>query len=197
MNGCLYDLALRPFARRIDTLREELLSRSRGRVLELGVGTGLNLRFYPPGVEVTGIEPDAAMLRRAKPRAAARAVQLLEGDAQALPFADASFDTVVGTLVLCTVPDPALAMREARRVLKPQGRLLLLEHVRRNTPLAGRVLDALTPLWKHVAGGCHLNRDPSQHFAEAGFLPRDEILVWGGYGRLWELEPSAQSASSS
>ena len=111
--------------------REWVCSRATGRVLEVAIGTGRNLPFYPPGVAITGIELSPAMLAIARRRAAELGleVELYEGDAQALPFAGASFDTVVCTLSLCAIPDHASAIAEMARVLRPGGRLLLLDHI--------------------------------------------------------------------
>lgn len=166
----LLDVATRPFWPQ----RKELIAEAEGRVLEIGIGTGANLPYYSGRVtEIVGIEPDAAMLDRA--RQAALALRLpapltLEvGDAQHLDFPDGSFDTVLMCLVLCTIPDPLQALREAGRVLKPGGQVLFLEHVR--SPEAGiaRWQDRLTPLWKVMACGCCLNRDTAATFREAGF----------------------------
>lgn len=111
--------------------REWVCSRATGRVLEVAIGTGRNLPFYPPEVTLTGVELSLAMLALARQRAAelGRDVDLREGDAQALPFADGSFDTVVCTLALCAIPDHAQAIAEMGRVLRPGGRLLLLDHI--------------------------------------------------------------------
>lgn len=164
------DLATRPFWPQ----RKEVIAGCRGRVLEVGIGTGANLPHYGPDVtEVVGIEPDAAMLDRA--RQASRKLPLsfpltlAVGDAQALDFPDESFDTVLMCLVLCTIPDPLRALREARRVLKPGGQLLFLEHVRSPDQGVAKWQDRLTPAWKHLACGCHLNRDTAATFREAGF----------------------------
>jgi ubiquinone/menaquinone biosynthesis C-methylase UbiE len=159
-----------------------------GRVLELGVGTGLNLPHYANAAEVVGIDPDPYMLSRARPRAAAaaRAVELVEGSAEALPFEDGSFDTVVAALSLCTIPDAAAALREARRVLRPDGRLLFLEHVRAERPWAARLQDRLERPWMRVAGGCHPNRDTVAAIGEAfevERLWRRGILVQGAARR--------------
>jgi ubiquinone/menaquinone biosynthesis C-methylase UbiE len=131
-----------------------------GRVLELGIGTGRNLPHYTSVDEVVGIEPDPLMLRRARPRAAAAPfpVRLVEGSAEALPFGEDEFDTIVVALALCTIPDPDAALREARRVLKPGGRILFLEHVRSSRPRLARFQDLITPVWMELAGGCHPNR---------------------------------------
>ena len=116
--------------------REWLGARARGRVLEVAIGTGRNLPHYPLDVTLTGVELSRAMLAIARQRAAdlGRDVDLREGDAEHLPFADASFDTVVCALSLCTIPDPAAAIAEMKRVLVPSGRLLLLDHIRSTWP---------------------------------------------------------------
>ena len=143
--------------------RRELLVQAGGRVLEIGVGTGANLAHYPreAGLELVAIDPDPGMLARAKRRAAqlGMAVELHQTGAYPLAFPDASFDTVVCTLCLCTIPDPAEALGEVRRVLRPGGRLLFLEHVRAKEPDLVRWQDRLAPPWKIVGRGCHPNRD--------------------------------------
>ncbi|MBI4312335.1 MAG: class I SAM-dependent methyltransferase [Chloroflexi bacterium] len=152
--------------------RQRLLAHAHGRMLELGAGTGANFPYYPGGVaQVVATEPDRHMRARAvkKALAAARPLLVQDADAQRLPFPDAAFDTVVGTLVFCTIPDPARALQEAQRVLKPGGQLLLLEHVRGPDPVRGAIQDALTPLWKRLAGGCHPNRDTLAAVKKAGF----------------------------
>ncbi len=143
-------------------LRREALRGLRGRVLELGIGTGRNLPLYPPAVErVSGIDPDEIMLSQAERRArkVPFPVELILASAEELPFEDGSFDAVVSTLVFCTVPDPPKALGEVRRVLKSGGEFRLLEHVRMEQKPIGWLQDKATPLWKHVAGGCHLDRD--------------------------------------
>ena len=127
-----------------------------GRVLELGVGTGLNLPYYDGAESVVGVDPDPHMLRRARRRGGA---ELVEASAEELPFPDESFDTVVAALSLCTIPDVAAALAEARRVLRPDGRLLFLEHVRSESERAAALQDRIEPLWTRLAGGCHPNRD--------------------------------------
>lgn len=111
--------------------REWLAERARGRVLEVAIGTGLNLRHYPAGTAVTGVELSPEMLTQARERAAAlgRTVELVGGDAESLPLEDSAYDTVVAALALCTIPDPVRAIEEMRRVLVPGGRLLLLDHI--------------------------------------------------------------------
>lgn len=136
--------------------RHALLQDVRGRVLELGAGTGANVEHYPPGAEVTYTEPDRHMAKRLR----ARGVEAVQAGAEALPFPDGSFDTVVATLVFCTVPDVAAALREARRVLRPDGQLLFLEHVRAAPgSRVARWQHRLRVPWKMIAGGCHCDRD--------------------------------------
>jgi len=144
-----------------------------GRVLEIGAGTGLNLPYYRHAAEVTATDPDAAMLGQAWKRAAkARApVTFVVADAQCLPFADGSFDTAVVALTFCTIPDPAAAFAEVRRVLRPGGVVRMLEHVRAPQPWAARLQDAATPAWSRLAGGCRPNRPTLETALAAGFEP--------------------------
>ncbi len=149
--------------------REWVCARASGRTLEVAIGTGRNIALYGPDVELIGVELSARMLELAKRRAAAagREAKLMIGDAQALDFPDASFDTVVITLALCTIPDPRAALQEAHRVLRPGGRIVLLEHVRSTVPvLAGlqRLIDRLP--WPATD---HLARDPLDHLGHVGF----------------------------
>jgi ubiquinone/menaquinone biosynthesis C-methylase UbiE len=156
-----------------DARRAALLSRASGSVVEIGAGTGLNLRHYPDSVtEVIATEPDPHMLRRLQREApAARVpVRLRRAPAETLPVEDASADVVVSSLVLCSVPDPATALAEARRVLRPGGRLLFLEHVRAAPGSSlERWQDRLRGLWRVVAGGCSPNRDTVAAIEAAGF----------------------------
>ena len=142
-----------------------------GDVLEVAVGTGRNLAFYPEGIRLTGIDISPAMLEIARRTAAALGVDadLRVGDAQALEFADASFDTVVITLGLCTIPDHERAIEEAARVLRPDGRLLLLEHVRSRVA-AVRVLQVIVEPMTSRWLGDHLLREPLAHLEAAGFV---------------------------
>ena len=185
----LQDRAARSYDRQMDFFdrvlftggREWAWSQARGEVLEVAVGTGRNFAHHPAGARVTGIELSPEMLGHARRRAAALGseVELREGDAQALEFAAESFDTVVITLALCTIPDDHAAVREARRVLRPGGRLVLLEHVRSPrgaVRIAQRILDPLSVRFE----GDHLLRDPLDYLEAEGFeIERAERLKWG------------------
>lgn len=141
--------------------RHELLGAARGRVLEVGAGTGINLEHYSEAVEeLVLVEPERAMARRLDQRLRTLDgdARIVEADAQALPFPDGSFDTVVCTLVLCSVPDPARALDELRRVLRPGGSFLFLEHVRSDDPRTARLQDRVNPVWRFVSNGCNCNR---------------------------------------
>lgn len=151
-------------------LRARLAGQAAGRILEIGYGVGSNWPHLPADVSYVGIEPDPFMRERAeRHRPPDRQLDLRDCDAQALDFPDASFDTVLATLVFCTIPDQQKALREVRRVLAPGGRLLFWEHVNAGSRLGRAVLNAITPLWKRVGGGCHPNRDTLQAIREAGF----------------------------
>ena len=166
-------------------MRRELLAEACGRTLELGAGSGHNLPFYTDRVsELVLSEPDPHMARRlrerldSEPPAPAR-VALIEGPAEDLPFDDGSFDTVVGTLVLCTVEDPRRALAEARRVLVEGGALLFIEHVRSENRRLAWWQDRLERPWGFFVGGCHPNRPTEQALADAGLwierLDRDRL----------------------
>lgn len=157
-------------------MRHELLAQARGRVLELGAGTGLNIGHYPEGIEgLTLVEPDPHMTKRLREKLtqASREAEVIEAPAERLPFPDDSFDTVALTLVLCTVPDPAAALTEVKRVLKPGGQLLFLEHVRSRDPDLAKWQDRWERPWHFLADGCHCNRDTVSAIGAAGFALGD------------------------
>lgn len=167
------------------TLRRQLLREVTGSVLEIGVGTGANLAYYNGVERVTVVDVHMGRLQGAVAKAAAReqtsfpyAVNL--ADAQQMPFAADQFDTVVGALVFCSIPDPARALAEIQRVLKPNGRLLLLEHVRGQNPIARRLTDWLQPPWFALQHECHLNRETKTAVSVAGFhIQSTSTHGWG------------------
>jgi ubiquinone/menaquinone biosynthesis C-methylase UbiE len=152
-------------------LKRKLLADATGRVLEIGVGTGLSFAHYPPGIELVGVEPSEPMLRRARRRATelGRAVTLIKAPAEELPLDDDSFDTAVSLSVLCTVDDPALVLAELCRVLRPGGKLVFLEHVRAEDPGRARWQERLERPWGWAAGGCHPNRTTLAAIEAANF----------------------------
>ena len=154
------------------SVREEIVGGARGRVLEVGAGTGANFAYYNDHAEeIIATEPDPFMLERAKRRAeeVGRPMELRQASAEELPFEDGSFDTVVSTLVMCSVTDPARALSEVRRVLKPSGELRMFEHVRYEHAFGAFWQDIITPVWRWFAAGCHPNRDTASLVREAGF----------------------------
>jgi ubiquinone/menaquinone biosynthesis C-methylase UbiE len=186
----LYDLCLGLAERgRFGRWRQWLAGGATGRTLDLGTGTGRNLQLFRPGVRAVALDPDRANLSRA--RARGPGVPLVLARAEALPFRAGAFDTVVCGLVLCSVDDPARALAEARRVLRPGGALRLLEHVRA-AGLAGRCQDLLQPGWTRVTGGCHPNRETERSVEEAGFsVDASTRRARGTWRRLQARAPAA------
>lgn len=192
-NAGSYDQLIAPFERVLfGGGREWVCSRAQGEVLEIAAGTGRNLPFYPEGVRLTAVELSPGMLEIARRRAQELGVQaeLRVGDAHDLPFPDASFDTVVATLALCTIPDDSRAVAEAARVLRPGGLLLLLEHVR-SPILPVRILQrAFNPLTVLIEND-HLIREPLRHIQDAGLVVEHlERSKWGVVERLAARKPS-------
>lgn len=142
-------------------MRREVLAGASGRTVDIGAGTGVNVELFPPGVtELVLAEPDPHMLKKLRQKLAqGKQGEAVQAPAESLPFADSSVDTVVFTLVLCTVPNPAAALAEAARILRPGGRLLFVEHVRSEDPGLARWQDRLEKPWRFLADGCHCNRD--------------------------------------
>lgn len=169
--AAFYDRLVAPMERTVlGPIRSDLVAHLTGTVLDVGAGTGANLRYFRDAATVVAAEPDPAMRRRltARLHEATVPVELSDAGAEDLPFPDASFDAVVFTLVLCTVGDPGRAIAEARRVLRPGGTLVALEHVRGHGRHARRQ-ERLDPLWTRVMAGCHLDRDTGAAIRSAGF----------------------------
>jgi ubiquinone/menaquinone biosynthesis C-methylase UbiE len=166
----LTDLAMRNGE--LKPFRERVIGSAEGRVLEIGAGSGLNLKFYRGATrEVLALEPDPKLMAMAqrKSRDASCPVNFLAGSAEAIPLGDRSVDTVVTTWTLCTIPDAVHALQEMRRVLKPGGRLMFVEHGLSPEDGIQKWQDRLTPAWKAIGGGCHLNRPISSLIERAGF----------------------------
>lgn len=152
--------------RRFTPYRQRLLAGVEGRVLEIGAGSGVNLPFYSDrATEILGLEPHPKLRAMAE----GAGLRVIQGSAEAIPLDGASVDTVVSTWTICSIPDADAALREMRRVLRPGGRLLFVEHGLAPDAGVQRWQHRLTPLWKHIAGGCHLDRDIPELIRSAGF----------------------------
>jgi ubiquinone/menaquinone biosynthesis C-methylase UbiE len=163
--------------------RRRLLARAQGRTLEIGGGTGLNIPLYPEGLEdLILAEPYEPMRRRLERRLASsgRSARTIDAAAESIPLPDGSLDTVVSTLVLCTVDDPARALAEIARVLSPGGQLLFIEHVRSHSPRVARWQDRFEAPWRHLAAGCRCNRDTLAQLGRSGFHHEHEDIRWRG-----------------
>jgi len=170
--AAMYDLVTRGSERSVlQHLRPLVAGGAAGQVLEIGVGTGANFPYYMEAAKIVATDPNPFMLQRAKKRArdVGLAVEFHQCPAEALPFANASFDTVISTLVLCSVSDQALTLAEIKRVLKPSGAFRFIEHVRADRSFTGQVQDFLTPVWRWFGAGCHLNRQTAASIKGAGF----------------------------
>ncbi|MGH2682579.1 MAG: class I SAM-dependent methyltransferase [Actinomycetota bacterium] len=176
-----WDVLMRVAPRQEKRNRGELVGPASGTVLEVGSGTGVNFRHYQDARVVVALEPEPTMARRARRRSAEAAVpvQVLRGVAEALPFGDAVFDTIVVCNVLCSVSDPVRAAGELRRVLRRGGTVRFYEHVRSLSARAARIQDTIQPLWSTVAAGCHPNRNPVAFLRAAGFEVRYRRLSVG------------------
>ena len=168
--------------------RRWLVTGARGLVLDLGCGTGRNLPLLPAGTRAVGLEPSWDTLQRARRRAPR--VLLVVGSAEALPFRDAAFDTVLSGLVFCSVPDAGQGLREVRRVLRPDGQLRMLEHVRSTQAWKARLQDLLQPAWTRITGGCHPNRDTERAVETGGFQIEDQSRRAKGTMRRFAASPA-------
>lgn len=166
-----YDSIMKVFKRtKIDKARKDLISQAHGHVLEIGSGTGLNFPLYNNVTHVTAIEPDTAMRNRsiAKKETLSIPITTYNAKAESLPFQNAMFDTVVSTLVFCTVSDPLKSIQEIIRVAKEDATILFLEHVKMKQPFVAKLQHFATPIWRRLADGCHLNRDTLQLIEQSG-----------------------------
>ena len=163
--------------------RHDLLAHARGQTLEIGSGTGLNLMHYPDDLDSLVLaEPELSMRKRLQntARRGERAARVIDAGAERLPFADATLDTVVSTLVLCTVAAPDVALREIGRVLRPDGQLLFIEHVRSDSPTLARWQDRLARPWQRFAEGCRCNRATLEPMGACGFRVDARLAAWRG-----------------
>ncbi|MDP4104917.1 MAG: methyltransferase domain-containing protein [Bacillota bacterium] len=166
-----YDTLMGPLERRsFKRIRINLLSKASGKVLELGSGTGINFPLYHSLESVTAIEPSTYMIEKSiqKKQKSLIPIEIVHASAERLPFPDNTFDTVIGTLVFCTIPNVEKAIEEMKRVCKPEGRILLFEHVRMGNSILAHLQDWLTPFWKKICDGCCLNRNTVQVLKENG-----------------------------
>lgn len=208
----LMNLAMRN--RELSRLRATWIPRARGDVLEIGIGSGLNFPYYSSEVRhIYGVDPSAELQRFARKRlnsAAAPVDFLLQSAAQPLPLPEESIDTVIVTWALCSIEDASRALLQARRVLKPDGQLIFIEHGCAPDPGVLRWQNRLTPAWKHIAGGCHLNRKVDDLIAGAGFQiaelrttylsgPRPLTFMYQGIAKpgLWNQEPDSSAEAMS
>ncbi len=179
MFAASYDFLMKGMERQyFRKIREGLLRQAKGRTLEIGAGTGANLEWYESGHEKERVflEPSRPMLTRGIRKGMKKTGTPVQGDAAQLPFPPRFFDTVVVTLVLCSVERWTDAIQEIRRVLKTDGKLIFLEHVRSSRPAIRRLQEWLTPLWKHVAAGCHLDR-PTDVMVEQNFIAEEKTVL--------------------
>jgi ubiquinone/menaquinone biosynthesis C-methylase UbiE len=179
----IYDLAMKPLeGKRFKQIRRNLLHKAHGRVLEIGSGSGINFPLYKNVEQVDAIEPDSFMIEKSferKERASVTIHSHLE-KAENLPFPDDTFDSVVATLVFCTIPDPLKALKEIKRVSKPKATMLFFEHVKMEQPFMAKTQELLTPVWKKICDGCHLNRDTLSIIKRAGFQVDDVKFYYKG-----------------
>ncbi|MCM3766914.1 class I SAM-dependent methyltransferase [Neobacillus niacini] len=166
-NGMIFFMG--PLERnKFKSIRKELLSQATGTVLEIGAGTGINFPLYGTVEKVTAIEPSPYMIESSQSRReqAVVPIEMVQAGAENLPFAADTFDTVVATLVMCTIPNPEEAFQEMRRVCKPGGKILFFEHIKMENRFLAALQDWLTPAWKKICDGCCLNRNTLELLAD-------------------------------
>lgn len=172
----VYDILEWPMEMMVSGWRERLMSGAKGKVLEVGVGTGKNIPYYPDDAEVTGIDFSERMIEKAKKKSSERDnVKVLLMDAEKMLFEDNFFDTVITSCVFCSVPDPVRGLEEIRRVCKNGGKILMLEHVRSDKKIVGKMMDVMNTIPLHIYGA-NINRRTYDNLLKAGFR-KDDIRV--------------------
>ncbi len=171
-----YDGFMHGFERKLHNKRKHLLSNLSGQVIGVGEGTGINFQFYPDDVIVHAVEPSLPMLEKAKIKASAKSNITFYNKGINDPtlnehFKEQSIDTIICTLVLCTIPDPKNALQNFKRWLKPEGKLIIMEHIHASKPINKVMQNLVNPAWKVFGEGCHLNRNTDLLIKEAGFEP--------------------------
>ncbi len=185
----MYDIFERPFRKKFSRLRKRLVKNAAGRTLEVGIGTGNNIPFYPGTVELTGIDLSHKMISIAQKKSkGGTKVNLQLMDAENMLFDDNSFDTVVSFGTLCSIPDPDRGLKEIRRVCRDGGKILMLEHVRSNNKIAGKLMDLINPLTRRIIGD-NINRRTYENILKAGFSPRDIVVedIWADIVKLFQI----------
>lgn len=170
--------------REITDERRRWIPRATGRVLEIGIGSGLNLPHYRD-CEVVGLDPSPQLIARAAAKQSSVPIEIVEGTAEALPFPDRSFDTIVTTYTLCSVGDPGRALAEARRVMRPEARVIFVEHGLAPDPGPRAWQRRITPAWRIVGGNCHLDRDLPSLFRDAGLAMIERETGYRESGPRW------------
>ena len=190
-NAALYDKLLAPVDGTLTKWRKELLKDVSGKTLEIGIGTGKNIQHYPAGVTLTGIDSSERMLKYAHRRANGytHIDQLLKMDAEDLIFPDNTFDTVVASCVFCSVSDPIKGFHEIKRVCKENGTILLLEHVRSQKKILGKIMDILNPI-SYTLYGDNINRKTYDNLILAGFEPSqiEAVNVWSDIWQIFRIK---------
>ncbi len=187
-NKCCYDFFMDPVEKAFLTkLRKKLLEEAKGKILEIGSGTGVNFELYN-NHQVVAIEPDKKLRDESLKKVNGRNITIISGDAENLDFDDNEFDTVVVTLVLCTIPDYKKSLLEIKRVCKKGGKILVLEHVRHRNKALALLQDILTPGWKKIALGCHLNRPTVEVIESLDFKIVNKEYHIGNNFALLEIE---------